>query len=1318
MPSLPFATVTTEDQFNQDMVAIAGGTLYYQITLGTSLALDTDLLAINLGLGGKLVVNGNGYAIDGAGAFRGLTVYSGTAEILSLGLNNLLARGGKGGDAPFPGGGGAGLGGGLLIAATGIVSLRDVTFSGDKAVGGAGGTYVAGGSSGGGGGGLGGAGGDGLNDQTDPGGGGFGLLASGSGTNNGFVAGPGAVPGAAGGGSGANGKAGAATGGGGGDSHDGDGGGGGVGGNNGNADRIPFGYGGDGGWGGGGGAGGIYEGTVDATDGGGSGGFGGGAGGYGNGNRRGGFGGGGGAGGVSTYMKNNPGAPGFGGGAGSGFDPTEGLSGYDSGGGGAGLGADIFVQEGGQLSIGGVVSLGNGIVAGGAGRTGGGIYAGQAGAGFGSGIFIQGTQSITFQTTTGYRYVVDSGIADEQHSAINPSGGGLGSVILAGGGTLKFGVAQTFDHATIEDGSTLELDGSTAGTFGIQFGGGAGSILLDSLSASPNLITNFTSNDRIDFAALPFVAGASGFIKNNMLTVTSGAQSATLSVSTSSVERLLTVTRDSTGGTDVRLSSAIGSEGQFNQVLASLAGSTSASVIDIGASFTFHTDLLAINLGAGGSLTINGGGYTLDGAGAWRGLTVYSGNVTVNSLSLNDMLAIGGAGGDAPDPGGGGAGLGGGLLVAKDGHVILNDVSFANDRAIGGRGGNAVSGASEQSAGGGGGLGGAGGGGLNNETDGGGGGFGVLAAGSGTNNAFVPGPGAVPGGAPGGSGANGKAGAGGGGGGGDSYTGDGGGGGVGGENGNAARIPFGYGGEGGWGGGGGGGGSYVLLAGFIGYTTLGGGAGGFGGGAGGYGNPGNQFSVGYGGGFGGGGSGTDTSVGGPAGYGAGAGGAGTQVNFQPYIYGYAGGGGGGAGFGADVFVQEGGTLSIGAGTLGSGSVSGGAAGTATYPGTVNGSPGGSAATGLFIQGTQTITLAPASGKTLQIDGEISDQNGNGGVGSLKANGAGTVKLTAVNHYTGNTTLSSGTLELGNSQAVPGALIWGAAGASRTTLRLDYVKAQANQVDLPISGFGGSASFIYLPDVNPATVVFYDYNNNVLEFAAGGVGYSFTSISLDASKTGAQTFGPSSFVADVSGVGLDIFVAGDSPPCYVRGTLIATDTGEVAVEDLAAGSRVLTADGGVRPVRWIGRRSYGGRFLRSNPKVQPIRFRAGSLAAGLPRRDLLVSPEHAMFLDGMLIPARHLVNGTTIVAGLGLDRVDYFHIELDSHDVILAEGAPSETFLDDFSRGMFENAAEGRALCPAGTPPGLFCAPRVESGFALEAIRRRLGGIDETAQDAA
>ncbi len=154
-------------------------------------------------------------------------------------------------------------------------------------------------------------------------------------------------------------------------------------------------------------------------------------------------------------------------------------------------------------------------------------------------------------------------------------------------------------------------------------------------------------------------------------------------------------------------------------------------------------------------------------------------------------------------------------------------------------------------------------------------------------------------------------------------------------------------------------------------------------------------------------------------------------------------------------------------------------------------------------------------------------------------------------------------------------------------------------------------------------------------------------------------------------------------CFMPGTRVATPAGEVAVETLKPGDLVLTSAGEAKPVNWVGRQSVARRF--SDPlRNWPVRVKAGALADNVPRRDLLLSPDHALFLDGAMFQAGALVNGTSVVRETDVpDTWTYYHIELDDHSLILAEGAPAETFVDNIDRLAFDNWDEFEALYPDG-----------------------------------
>lgn len=153
------------------------------------------------------------------------------------------------------------------------------------------------------------------------------------------------------------------------------------------------------------------------------------------------------------------------------------------------------------------------------------------------------------------------------------------------------------------------------------------------------------------------------------------------------------------------------------------------------------------------------------------------------------------------------------------------------------------------------------------------------------------------------------------------------------------------------------------------------------------------------------------------------------------------------------------------------------------------------------------------------------------------------------------------------------------------------------------------------------------------------------------------------------------------PCYLTGTLILTARGQAPVETLVAGDLVTTVSGMQRPIRWIGHKRLDCRTSPLPQEVLPIRVSAGALAPGLPSRDLFVSPDHALFFDDVLVPAKALVNGATIQQ-VDAGDITYYGIELDSHDMILAEGVAAETYLDDGQRNRFDNyVGDGSDLDP-------------------------------------
>ena len=243
---------------------------------------------------------------------------------------------------------------------------------------------------------------------------------------------------------------------------------------------------------------------------------------------------------------------------------------------------------------------------------------------------------------------------------------------------------------------------------------------------------------------------------------------------------------------------------------------------------------------------------------------------------------------------------------------------------------------------------------------------------------------------------------------------------------------------------------------------------------------------------------------------------------------------------------------------------------------------------------------------------------------------------------------------------------------------------------PISGYGAGDTISILGDsVASAT---YDSNTGQL-ILTGSLGSSFT-LSFNGSYT------QDDFTVQNGSV---------ETMCFMAGTRIATPRGDIPVEHLAIGETVRGQFSSVAPIDWIGYRHIDCRRHPCLQKLWPVRVVAGAFADGLPYRDLWLSPDHAVFVDGVLIPIKYLINDSTIRQEQR-DEITYYHIELRTHDVLFAEGLPVESYLDTGNRDNFDNGGVTVQLHPnfsACTWEAEGCAPLVVTGPILESVRVRL-----------
>jgi len=275
-----------------------------------------------------------------------------------------------------------------------------------------------------------------------------------------------------------------------------------------------------------------------------------------------------------------------------------------------------------------------------------------------------------------------------------------------------------------------------------------------------------------------------------------------------------------------------------------------------------------------------------------------------------------------------------------------------------------------------------------------------------------------------------------------------------------------------------------------------------------------------------------------------------------------------------------------------------------------------------------------------------------------------------------------------------------------TWNLDYtLSAGLNLVDSTQASSGVSGLIGLTGEVVNGNVELFATTEGVAELDKS---YLYSIDDSLASTTGAGESFTRLMTAGDDQIIRGVAFAPTTAPCFCSGVRILTARGEVAVEGLEIGDQVVTFSGRLRPIVWIGRRKLDLRKHRDPNTVWPVRVAADAFGAGAPHRELWLSPGHNIAFEGALLPIRALVNGVS-VAQVPHDTVEYWHVELDAHDVLYAEGLPSESYLDCGNRGAFENGGAFIEAHPDFAPKHWreTCLPLFEGGPAVTAARRHL-----------
>ena len=346
------------------------------------------------------------------------------------------------------------------------------------------------------------------------------------------------------------------------------------------------------------------------------------------------------------------------------------------------------------------------------------------------------------------------------------------------------------------------------------------------------------------------------------------------------------------------------------------------------------------------------------------------------------------------------------------------------------------------------------------------------------------------------------------------------------------------------------------------------------------------------------------------------------------------------------------------------------------------------------------------GSTLAVAGTTFDigygTNGGGGYYTSAAN-----KLSTTTLGPSNTTAGYGTLEINSTLASLGIANAVNFNGTNNTLVLDTTSLVNLSLLSSINNFQGNGDQIVFNGISAVNARIIGYSNGVLTFSNNGVTGTAAFGGMAGTVTaGNFTIGSSALVeGGNSSTYAGNLVIGFAT-CFLRGTMIATPSGEVAVETLRAGDLVTAVENGQkvsRPVSWVGGRAMRAGDHDGQDAAFPVRIRRDAFADNVPHRDLLVTPEHCILTEAGLTPARMLVNDASILVDRSIPDYEFFHVELERHGILLSEGLTTESYLDTGNRALFVQAGPVAAT----RPDAVMAAPLVVARAVVEPIWHRL-----------